>query len=96
MQASVPYCSIESAEPDVVTLSSSDTEEALDFLFMRPVHGSSSRLLEGDALEPSSSSGSDLFEDWPKANDMAASVYVVLTAEGPSSRVSTTKTPRAR
>jgi hypothetical protein len=29
----------------------------------------------------SSSAGSEWFEDWPEANDMVASVYVLLTAE---------------
>jgi hypothetical protein len=36
-------------------------------------------------LSPSSSAGSDCFEDWPEANDMAASVYVALTVEHLSS-----------
>jgi hypothetical protein len=38
--------------------------------------------------EPSSSSdvGSDLFEDWLEANDMATSVYVALIAEPSSSQ----------
>jgi hypothetical protein len=43
----------------------------------------SSRPSGGDAQELSSSSdvGSDLFEDWPEANDMATSVYVTLIVE---------------
>jgi hypothetical protein len=35
-----------------------------------------------------SSFDSDVFDDWPKANDMAASVYVVLTVDALSSHVS--------
>jgi hypothetical protein len=80
----------------VVTLSSSDTEEALEFLSMSPTRGLSSRLLEGDAQEPSPSYGSDLFEDWPEANDMATSVYVALAVEGLSSRVSMANAPHGK
>jgi hypothetical protein len=36
----------------VVTLSSSDTEEALELLSLSLAHGLSSRLSEGDAQEP--------------------------------------------
>jgi hypothetical protein len=72
----------------VVTLSSCDTKEFLEFLSLSPVCGLSSRLSEGDARETSSSSGSDLFEDWLEANDMATSVYAALTMEGLSSRAS--------
>jgi hypothetical protein len=78
----------------VVTLSSSDTEVALDFLSLSPVCRLSSSLLKGDTQEPSSSSGSDLFEDWPEANDMASRVYVALTVKGSSSRASQAKAPR--
>jgi hypothetical protein len=48
-QASVPHCSIQPAEPNVATLSSSDTEEALELLSLGPTRGLSSRLSEGDA-----------------------------------------------
>jgi hypothetical protein len=44
-------------------LSYSDTEEAIELLPLRPAHGFISQLLEGDVQEPSSCSGSDLFED---------------------------------
>jgi hypothetical protein len=44
-QASLPYCSHWPVEPDVVTLSSSDTEEALELLPLSPGCGVSSRLL---------------------------------------------------
>jgi hypothetical protein len=93
-QASLPYCSIRRAEPDVVTLSSSDSEEALEVLSLSPAHDLTSQLSEGDVLEPSSNSGSDLFEDWPKANNMSASIYVALTAEASSSRASMADAPR--
>jgi hypothetical protein len=52
--------------------------------------------LEGDAREPSSSSSSELFKDWPEANDIAMSVYVALTAEGLSSHASMVDAPRGR
>jgi hypothetical protein len=95
-QASVPHCSIQPAEPDVVTLSSSDTQEDLELLSLSPAHGLSSRPSEGDAQEPPSSSGSDLFEDWPEANDMATSIYVALTTEASSSCPSMANAPRGR
>lgn len=37
---------------------------------------------------------SDLFEDWPKANDTAVSVSIALTADASSSRASTANVPR--
>jgi hypothetical protein len=80
----------------VVTLSSSNTEEALELLSSNPAPRLSSRLSGGDAPEPSSSSGSDLFKDWPEANDMVVSVYVVLTMETSSSCASTADAPRDR
>jgi hypothetical protein len=55
-----------------------------------------SQLLRGNVREPSSSSGSDLFEDWPEANDMAVSIYVALTAEALGSLVPTADAPRGR
>jgi hypothetical protein len=67
----------------MVTLSSSDTEAALELLCLSPTYSPHSRL-----SEPSSSSGSDLFEDWPEANDMVVSLYVALTADASSSRTS--------
>jgi hypothetical protein len=48
----------------VVTLSSSDTEEALELLFPSPDHDLVSRV-----SKPSSCSGSDLFDVWTEAND---------------------------
>jgi hypothetical protein len=60
----------------MVNLSSSDTEEALELLSLSSACGYHSPL-----LNLWSSSDSELFEDWPKANDMAASVYVALTAD---------------
>jgi hypothetical protein len=57
-RALLQHCSIRPTEPDVVTLLSSDTEEALELMFLRPDHDLVSRV-----LEPSSCSGSDLFED---------------------------------
>jgi hypothetical protein len=59
----------------VVNLSSSDTKEALELLSL-PL---SNRCLSFD---------SDLFEDWLEANDMVASVYVVLTTDALSSHAS--------
>jgi hypothetical protein len=78
----------------VVTLSSCDAEEALELLSLSPGHGVSSRPFGGDASEPSSCSSSDLFEDFPEANDMTTSVYVVLTTEASSSCVPKTDASR--
>jgi hypothetical protein len=71
----------------VETLSPSDAEEALELLSLSPAHGPHSRL-----SEPTSSS-SNLFEDWPEANDMVASVYVALTADASHSRMSAVNAP---
>jgi hypothetical protein len=57
-------------------------------LSLSPAHGPPSR-----PSDPCSSSGSDLFEDWPKANDMVVSVYVALTAYASSSHTSMTTAP---
>jgi hypothetical protein len=72
----------------VVALSSSDTEEALKLLFSCPPHGPVSQV-----SEPFSGSGSDQFEDWPKANDMAASAYVALTTDVLRSHTTTVNAP---
>jgi hypothetical protein len=87
-QASIPHCSTLPTEPDMVTLSSSDIEEALELLFSSPDHDHVSQV-----SKPSSCSGSDLFEDWPKANDTTASVYVALTADASCSHASTADAP---
>jgi hypothetical protein len=71
----------------VVTLSSSDTEEALELLSFSPDHGVSSQPWGGGDI------GRDLFKDWPKANDMAVSVYVALTAESSSSQAPIVNAP---
>jgi hypothetical protein len=88
MQAANTWCSVQPAEPYVVTMSSSDTEEALELLSLSPNPDMSSRHSGVDAQELSSSFdvGSDLCEYWPKANDMAVSVYVALIAEPSTSR----------
>jgi hypothetical protein len=67
----------------MVTVSSSDIEEALELLSLSPSCGMSPRLSGCDAQELSSSfdASSDLVEDRPEANDMATSVYVALTVE---------------
>jgi hypothetical protein len=77
----------------VVTFFSSDTEEALELLSLSPVHNVSSQRQGGDAQELSSSSGNDLLEDWHKANDIAASIYIVLTTEASSSHASMANAP---
>jgi hypothetical protein len=72
----------------VASLSSSDTEEALELLSLSPACGPHSPL-----SELPSSSGSDLFDDCPEANDMAVSVYVALTVDASSSHTSTFGAP---
>jgi hypothetical protein len=93
VQASLPCCSVQPIEPDVVTISSSDTEEALELLSLDPCCNLASQVSGGNVCEPLSSSGSDLFEDWPEANDMATSTYVTLTVEASSSLISTADAP---
>jgi hypothetical protein len=87
-QASLLHCSITSIKVDMVTLSYSDTEEALELLSLSPVCGPHSRL-----SEPSSTFSSDLFEDWPKVNDMSTSVYVALIVDASNSHASTVGAP---
>jgi hypothetical protein len=88
VQAPSPHFNVKSAKADVVTLSSSDTEEALELLSLSPARGPHSPLSE---LRSSSSSG--LLDDWPEANDMATSVYVALTEDALSSCASTVSAP---
>jgi hypothetical protein len=64
---------------DVVDLSSSDTEALLDSLSISPAHDSL-------VSRPRMGSDGDSFEDWPEANDMAASVYILLSVDASSSR----------
>jgi hypothetical protein len=71
-------------EADMADLSSSDTEEALELLPLSPTHGYHSPL-----LNLRSSSDSELFKDWPEANDMATCVYVALNADASISCAST-------
>jgi hypothetical protein len=80
----------------VVTVSSSDTEEALELLSLGPCHDLASPVSSGNIREPSSSSGSELFEDWPEANDIMTSVYVALTMEALSSLASMADAARGR
>jgi hypothetical protein len=89
VRASLLRCSVCPAKPDVVTLSSSSTEEALELLFLSPPRDPVSHF-----SEPSCSSGSDQLEDWPKVNDTTVSVYVALTADVSNSCTSTVNAPR--
>jgi hypothetical protein len=57
-------------------------------LSLSPAHGPHSPLSKFH-----SSCGSNLFDDWPEANDMAASVYVALTVDALSSHASTVGDP---
>jgi hypothetical protein len=72
----------------VVSLSFSDTEEALELLFFRSDRDPVSRV-----SEPSSCSSNDLIDDWPEANDMTVSVYVALTVDASSTCISTANAP---
>jgi hypothetical protein len=67
-------------EANMVNPSSSDTEEALDLLFLSPARDPRSPI-----SKPRSSFDDDLFEDWPDVNDMAMSVYVALSVDASSS-----------
>jgi hypothetical protein len=82
-QALSPYFNVTPVEAGLVSLLSTDTEKALELLSLSPARGPHSQL-----LKHRSSSGSDLFDDWPEANDMAMGVYIVLTADASSSRAS--------
>jgi hypothetical protein len=73
----------------VINLSSSDTEEALELLSLSPARGPHSPL-----SNIHSSSDSALFEEWPEATNMVASVNVALTAYASSSLASTVNAMR--
>jgi hypothetical protein len=88
LQATSSHFHVKPAEADVVTLSSSDTKEALELLSLSPTHGPHSPL-----LELRSSSGGNLFHDWPEANNMAMSVYVALSTNALSSCTSKVSAP---
>jgi hypothetical protein len=75
-----PHCNAKMPEADMVDLLSSDTEEVLELLPLSPTPGYPSLL-----SDLRSGSDSELFEDWPEANDMAASVHIALTADALSS-----------
>jgi hypothetical protein len=83
-----PHFNVTPAKAEAVNLSSSDTEEALELLSLSPARGPRSPI-----LDLRSSSSSDLFEDWPKANHMTVSVYVVLTANASSYCASSVDAP---
>jgi hypothetical protein len=76
------------SKADMVDLSSSDTEEVLELLSLSPACG-----YHSPPSNLRSSSDSDLFEDWPEANDVVASVNIVLTVDALSSRASTVDSP---
>jgi hypothetical protein len=80
-QVSSPHFNVKMPKADMVNLSSSDSEEALELLSLRPAHGYHSPL-----LNIRSSFDCELFKDWPEAIDMAASVYIALIADASSSR----------
>jgi hypothetical protein len=71
-----------------VDVSSSDTDEALELLTLKLGRDYSPRLGLNNAHEASSesSTASEWFEDWTEVKDMAAIVYVALTAEPSTSR----------
>jgi hypothetical protein len=68
---------------DIVNVSSSDTDEALELLTLASGHSYSSQvaLNNSQVASSESSTGSEWFEDWPEANDVAASIYVALTTD---------------
>jgi hypothetical protein len=78
MHASSPHLIITKPKDDVVDISSSDIEALLNLLFFSPAHNA-------PASHPWASSDADSFEDWPEANDMAAIVYIELSADASSS-----------
>jgi hypothetical protein len=85
-QASSPCLIAMMPKADVVDLSSSHIEALLDSLFVSPA-------CDSPVSHPRTGSDGDLFEDWPEANDMVASVYVALSVDASSSHVPTVGTP---
>jgi hypothetical protein len=68
---------------DIVNVSSSDTDEALELLTLESGRDYLPRTALNDAQVASSESimGREWFKYWPEANDVAVNVYVALTAE---------------
>jgi hypothetical protein len=62
----------------VVDVLSSDTEDLLNSLFFSPA-------CDSPSLCRRASSDANSFESWPEVNNMAASVYVALSADASSS-----------
>jgi hypothetical protein len=89
MQVSSLRFTITTTKANMVKLSSSDTQEVLNSLFLIPAHGSRSPV-----SNVHSGSSSYVFEDWLKSNDMAASVYVLLTVDASSSGAPVTNSSR--
>jgi hypothetical protein len=85
-QASSPHLIVMKPKASVVHVSSSDTKDLLNSLFLSPACDSLS-------LRHRASSDADSFESWPKANNMAASVYVALSVDASSFRKPTIDAP---
>jgi hypothetical protein len=79
MQASSRHLIVMKPKAGMVDVSSSDTEDLLNSLFLSPACNSLS-------LRGCASSDADSFKSWPQVNNMAASVYVALSADASSSR----------
>jgi hypothetical protein len=89
VQASSLHFTITTTEANMVKLSSRNTAEVLNSLFLSPTRDSRSPVSN---LHKGCSS--DVFKEWLESNDMAASVYVLLTADASSSRVPVTNSSR--
>jgi hypothetical protein len=79
VQASSSRLIVTKSQAGVVDISSSDTGALLDSLFFSPSCNSPASLLRPN-------SDADSLEDWPEGNDMAATVYVALSADTSNSR----------
>jgi hypothetical protein len=64
-----------------VVVSSSDTDEALEFLTIESNHDDLLHFVRNDTRMTSSESsiGSQWFEDWPEANDICQPAFIVRT-----------------
>jgi hypothetical protein len=87
VQAFSPHLIVTKAKAGVVDVSSSDTEDLLNSLFFSPA-------CDSPSLRCRASSNADSFESWPEANNMAASVYVALSADASSSHKPAIDAPR--
>jgi hypothetical protein len=86
-QPSSPCLIVKKPKAGAVDILSSDTENFLNSLFLSPA-------CDSPSLRHCASSDADSFESWPKANNMAESVFFALSVDASSSHKPVIDDPR--